>query len=77
MLKESIKKYNTWVYSLKKSKYVFIILITSILETLALSLIPSMIDGNYSNILVKLIVIFVVVALINFPVCLTQYRKRH
>jgi hypothetical protein len=75
MLKESIKKYNKWVYSLNKSKYVFIVFIICILQALALSVIPSIIDENYSHILVKFIVIFIVVSLINFPGHICQYKK--
>ncbi|MGG7056779.1 hypothetical protein ACQPUZ_00625 [Clostridium tertium] len=75
MLKEYIEKYNSWVYSLAKPVYVFLILITCILETLALSLIPSIIDRNYSNIGIKFITILIAVSLINFPICLIQYKK--
>jgi len=77
MLKEYIKKYNRWIYSLNKSKYVFVVFITCILETLALSVIPSIIDENYSHMLVKFIVIFIVISLINLPIHISQYKKNH
>jgi len=77
MLKESIKKYNTWIYSFKKPKYVFVILIACILEALAISIIPSIIDGNYSHTLIKFIVIFIVVSLINFTSHLSGYKRNH
>lgn len=76
-MKKLIKEYNSWVYSLKKSTFVFLILITCILESLAFSLIPSIIDRNYANILLKLLIIFIAVSLINFPVHLIQYKKRN
>ncbi|MCB2290880.1 hypothetical protein LGK97_14125 [Clostridium sp. CS001] len=76
-MKESIEKYNMWIYSLSKSKYVFVVFITCILEALALSVIPSIINENYSHTFVKFIVIFIVISLINFPVHISQYKKNH
>lgn len=77
MLKESIKRYNNWVYSRKKSTYIFIILITTILQTIALAIIPAVIDNNYSNLQLKLIVIFIFMACLNFPFLIWQYNKIH
>ena len=77
MLKEYIERYNRWVYSLDKPIYVLLITITCILESLALSLIPSIIDKNYSNLSIKFIAILIAVSLINFPIYLIEYKKRH
>lgn len=70
-----IRKYNSWVFSLSKVKYIILLLITCILETLALSVLPSIIDNNYSNMSIKFIVIFIVILIINFPTYLYAYKK--
>ena len=76
-MRESIKKHNKWVYSLSKTRYIFIIFVSCILEALALAVIPSIISENYSHTFIKFIVIFIVVALINFPIHYIRYRKEH
>lgn len=72
-----LKKYNSWVFSLSKLKYIILLLITCILETLALAVLPSIIDNNYSNITIKYIVIFIVILIINFLTHLYSYKKYH
>lgn len=76
-MKESIKKYNMWIYSFSKPKYIFVVFITCILEALAISVIPSIINEDYSHTFVKFIVIFIFVTPINFLAYLNQYKKNH
>lgn len=76
-MRESIKKYNKWVYSLSKTRYIFIIFVSCIFEALALAVIPSIISENYSYTFIKFLIIFIVVALINFPIHFIRYRKEH
>jgi len=76
-MRESIKKYNEWVYSLSRTRYIFIIFVSCILEALALAVIPSIISEDYSYTFIKFVVIFIVVALINFPIHYIRYKKEH
>lgn len=72
-----ISKYNSWVYSLSRTKYILLIALTSVLQTLAFVILPAIIDNNYSNILIKTIIILIIVSAINFPAHLFSYNKIH
>jgi hypothetical protein len=48
-------------------KYIFRVLLTTILQTLAIALIPSLIDNNYDTFSIKALVIFIVLLIINIP----------
>ena len=70
-----IKNYNKKVLSLSKTKYSIVVVCTIILETVATSVIPSMMNGNYDSIIIKMLVIFPVLCLFQVPAYYNQYKK--
>lgn len=66
-LKESFSKYNLEIKQKGFKKYIFRVLLTTILQTLAIALIPSLIDNNYDTFTIKALVIFIVLLIINIP----------
>lgn len=72
-----ISNYNQKVLSLNKTSYLILVFFVIILETAAFSIIPSLIDGKYENIVKKFFIIFILLCLINIPVFIYQYKKNH
>lgn len=72
-----ISNYNSWVYSLSKFKFILLVLITSILQTFALAVLPSIIDNNYNNIIMKSIIIIIFLLVANFTLHLNLYKKNN
>lgn len=75
MLPEYIKRYNNWVLSFSKTKYMILVLVTSILMALALAVIPSLIDKKQYNVKLKIIIFVPLILAVNIPTKLYYYNK--
>lgn len=65
-IKVLTEEYNRKIIYRGKKRYIVRLLITTILQTLAISVLPSIIDSRYENLRKKFIVIFLFFLVWNF-----------
>lgn len=66
--KKIIHSYNCKIKEKGKKKYFLRLFITTILQTLAFAMIPSIIDGRYNNLCIKILIIFIFLFIFNIIV---------
>lgn len=64
-LNEFIESYNSRIKLQGKKKYVLRLLITTVLQSICLSVIPSAIDGIWDNLYIRFAIMLVIFGLVN------------